>query len=528
MQIDPATRKYKNRYLLSAALALIVLVLLSVFVKHDIRISPTENLVFNFFYDASSKVGLFLSSVMQFGAVVFVFFAAAVAYLYNKPKLARDFVLSGVGAWLVAKIVKEIVQRPRPYLVLNDILIRSEDATGYGFPSGHMAVAAGLGFILWPYVNRTGKVCILTIMAMVGAGRMYVGAHYPLDIVGGFLCGLFAASAIYVAFRFEKEMPKETVEETYIYILDKYKINKKLVHYAATIGLIAVSFAILLPFLHTAPKALALLSKMDWRLAIPVLIGSFFTYVFAAITQQGALSKKLNMGDLLLVQMASSYTNRIAPAGIGGIGLNMKYFLKHGVGKEAALTAIAVKTFVSAISSILLAAIALFVTGEDGTQFIHVRTSWVLIALALILVIIVAYQTIPALRKKTGEYLERSIEELKKLHDPRQYALLAIGAFGMTFAYGLTMYVAATAVHVPIPVFPALLVYIIGSTVGSIYPTPGGIGGAEASLTGAMVFLGFPADASFAAVLLFRLATFWIPTFAGMAAFFTLRKKKKI
>jgi glycosyltransferase 2 family protein len=63
------------------------------------------------------------------------------------------------------------------------------------------------------------------------------------------------------------------------------------------------------------------------------------------------------------------------------------------------------------------------------------------------------------------------------------------------------------------------VVYLTGSAIGSIIPTPGGLGAVEAALTAGLTAAGVPGGVAVSAVLLFRLLTFWLPVPVGWVAF---------
>ena len=109
------------------------------------------------------------------------------------------------GIWLVALgafsaeamtgavvfLVKHIVERPRPFILLSDVY-RIGHATSPSFPSGHAAVyAAGAGFLmLW---FKKFQPFWMIVLFLGGFGRIYQGMHYPSDVLAGWLIGLFFA-----------------------------------------------------------------------------------------------------------------------------------------------------------------------------------------------------------------------------------------------------------------------------------------------------------------------------------------------
>jgi undecaprenyl-diphosphatase len=133
--------------------------------------------------------------VMQLGAFGAVPAAAAAAWRAGDGELAARLLLGGTGAWAAAKLVKQVVRRPRPADLLPGIIGRGRDAAGLGYLSGHTAVAVALGAAALPRLGPAARALTLTAIPLVGLTRLYVGAHLPLDIAGGAALGLAADAA---------------------------------------------------------------------------------------------------------------------------------------------------------------------------------------------------------------------------------------------------------------------------------------------------------------------------------------------
>ena len=73
---------------------------------------------------------------------------------------------------------------------------RGAAAGGRGYISGHAAVLTLITLLAWPYLNRTGRIIALVLVALVCLARVYVGAHLPLDVVGGVGLGLAVGGAV--------------------------------------------------------------------------------------------------------------------------------------------------------------------------------------------------------------------------------------------------------------------------------------------------------------------------------------------
>lgn len=133
---------------------------------------------------------------MQLGAFGAAPVAAGAAWLAGDRELAARLLASGVGTWALAKLVKQVVRRPRPGALLPGIRCRGRPAAGLGYLSGHAGVAAALGAAAFPRLGRGGRALVLIAVPVVGLTRIYAGAHLPLDVAGGAALGLAVDAAV--------------------------------------------------------------------------------------------------------------------------------------------------------------------------------------------------------------------------------------------------------------------------------------------------------------------------------------------
>src|SRR5262245_41532901 len=122
---------------------------------------------------------------------------AAVLRRWEPPVPWTSSVLS---AWALAKVVKRRAGRGRPGDRLERVAVREGGIHGSGFVSGHVAVASALATAVLPYLPPgPARAVPFLLVAEVAAARLYVGAHLPLDVVGGaglgVLCGLASSVA---------------------------------------------------------------------------------------------------------------------------------------------------------------------------------------------------------------------------------------------------------------------------------------------------------------------------------------------
>jgi len=136
---------------------------------------------------------------MQYGTFGTVPATAAVALVRRRPRLALAIGLGGTAAWVLAKALKPLVGRGRPASVLERVELRGAEEGDRGFPSGHAAVSAALTIVARPYLPEGGLGTLAALSGVVSFARMYVGAHLPLDVVGGSALGLAVGSAVSLA-----------------------------------------------------------------------------------------------------------------------------------------------------------------------------------------------------------------------------------------------------------------------------------------------------------------------------------------
>ena len=136
---------------------------------------------------------------MQYGTFGTVPAAACVALARGRPRLALAIGVGGTAAWILAKAAKPIVDRARPASLVPNVSLRGAEEGDRGFPSGHAAVSAALTVVAWPYAANPWRTTLAALAGFVPLARMYVGAHLPLDVVGGSALGLAIGSAVNLA-----------------------------------------------------------------------------------------------------------------------------------------------------------------------------------------------------------------------------------------------------------------------------------------------------------------------------------------
>ena len=136
--------------------------------------------------------------VMQLGNVLVVPVVAGVAALTRRYRLAVNLAVAGFGCYFLARLVKLLVHRGRPSEYLPHVNVHGPAASGLGYISGHAAVVVALASVASPYLSRRARRVAWTLATAVCLSRVYVGAHWPLDVIGGAAVGFAVGAAVHL------------------------------------------------------------------------------------------------------------------------------------------------------------------------------------------------------------------------------------------------------------------------------------------------------------------------------------------
>ena len=127
----------------------------------------------------------------QLGSGFFAFGVAFVFQVTNDRILAYDLVLGTLTLWLVVELLKFLIHRQRPFIHMAQARIVGSPAAGRSFPSGHTSSAFFLATFLAQHFHSNIWIGFLLFIVafLVGLTRMYVGAHYPRDVLAGAILG---------------------------------------------------------------------------------------------------------------------------------------------------------------------------------------------------------------------------------------------------------------------------------------------------------------------------------------------------
>jgi glycosyltransferase 2 family protein len=138
--------------------------------------------------------------ITQLGGLGATVIWAGLGWYLRGPRAAGVIALSGLVGWLIAKPFKVLAGRGRPQDLLDLPRLTSQELfSGMGYPSGHATLAAACITALLFYVNRRQRRYLYFVLLLVGLSRIYLGGHFPRDIIGGFALGALVGSLISLA-----------------------------------------------------------------------------------------------------------------------------------------------------------------------------------------------------------------------------------------------------------------------------------------------------------------------------------------
>lgn len=249
------------------------------------------------------------------------------------------------------------------------------------------------------------------------------------------------------------------------------------------------------------------------------LAASVATYLLSALVILGASRQPLAYGRTLVVQLATSFVNRITPKNLGGVAVTERYLENSGLSRPESMATISLAYFTGFLVHIGLMLLVLAGVARHPIR-IDMPEGWSLTAILVGVLLLGGLSFVPKIKRLIKSYFQEGFRTLKTtLTKPIKIGQLFGGSIGVTVFYALAFYFSLLAFSTSLPFEQVLLVYLAGSVIASAAPTPGGLGAAEASLAGGLVALGVHTGPAVTAVLAFRFLTYWLPILPGLVSF---------
>ncbi|MGH3562307.1 MAG: lysylphosphatidylglycerol synthase domain-containing protein, partial [Mycobacterium sp.] len=306
--------------------------------------------------------------------------------------------------------------------------------------------------------------------------------------------------------------------------------RSQLIQLVLLVALVYVAY----PFISAVPTFFTQLRTANWWWALVGLIVSSLTYVGAAAALWACANGAVSFKNLSIMQVANTFAATTTPAGVGGLALSTRFLQKGGLSTLRATAAVTLQQSVQVIVHIVLLIIFSTAAGAsaDLSHFVPDATMLYLIA-GVALGMVGTFLLVPNLRRwlstAVGPRLKEVSGDLVELaREPKRLGLIVLGAAGTTLGAALALWASVEAFGGGTTFVTVTVVTMVGGTLASAAPTPGGVGAVEAALIGGLAAFGVPAAVGVSSVLLYRVLTCWLPVFIGWPVMRWLTKNEMI
>jgi undecaprenyl-diphosphatase len=300
------------------------------------------------------------------------------------------------------------------------------------------------------------------------------------------------------------------------------------------IGASTLAFYSLLPQLANLGDTVDSFQHARFQWIAAALVASAVTYVFAAVAFQGAVSDGVPFAPNVRLQVASSFTSLVGPAGAGGFALKGRFLQRVGVGGPEAAASVAVSAVGGfAIHITLLVGFILW-SGQSGVGGFSLPDSdTILLVLAIVLAVVGVLLAIGPVRQKLLVPLLRGVKTGigqigQVFSNPARVAELFGGSAGLTLTYVVAMVCSVQAFGGGLSFAQIGAAYLAAVAIATLAPTPGGLGALESALIAALTGFGLSSGAAVSATLTFRLLTFWLPVLPGWFSLGWMQRNEEV
>ncbi len=275
------------------------------------------------------------------------------------------------------------------------------------------------------------------------------------------------------------------------------------------------------PFISTVPTFFSELRTANWWWALLGLAVSASKYVGAAVSLWACADGLVSFKNLVIMQVANTFAATTTPAGVGGLALSTRFLHKGGLTALRATTAVALQQSVQVIVHIGLLIFFSVAAGASADLSTLVPDATVLYLIAgVALGLVGAFLFVPKLRRWLATAVRPKLNEVigdlaDLARQPKRLTLIVLGCAATTLGAALALWASIEAFGGDTSFVTVTVVTMIGGTLASAAPTPGGVGAVEAALIGGLAAFGVPTGIAVPSVLLYRVLTCWLPVFVG-------------
>lgn len=155
-----------------------------------------------------NPIVIFITNLGNAGWFWIVLLALILLFSAKYRRVAvTGFVALLIGFLITNLLLKNMVARIRPYEVVQGLTFLGKQPSDFSFPSGHSTCSMAAAVVLFLKMPKRYGIAALTLGIVICLSRLYVGVHYPTDVLAGAAIGIAAAL---IAVRVMKEKKEET------------------------------------------------------------------------------------------------------------------------------------------------------------------------------------------------------------------------------------------------------------------------------------------------------------------------------
>jgi undecaprenyl-diphosphatase len=160
------------------------------------RVGPPERAVFHAINGLPGWLYRPMLAAQYLGVLAMPLVVAAGALVWRRWRLAAALVLVVPLKLVLERAAKQLVHRQRPGTTVPDAILRGVPHHGLSFTSGHAIITFAIAGLLVLVLPRHWGIVAFVLAACNAVARVYLGAHNPLDVVGGAAIGLMIAAVL--------------------------------------------------------------------------------------------------------------------------------------------------------------------------------------------------------------------------------------------------------------------------------------------------------------------------------------------
>lgn len=278
-----------------------------------------------------------------------------------------------------------------------------------------------------------------------------------------------------------------------------------------TMTLLFVALVVVLGSLNFEDIWAAVVQANPWWMGLAFLLASL-TWAGGAIPLMALSPVKLRFRDAFTAQVGASLATIVAPAGVGPAVVNLRVLKKKRVSTVLAATTVTLQQVIQLV--VMLSFLLLFMVLSGRTLSVQLPYGTILAIATLVVVGIGIALSVPAVRRWIWSKLEPSFTQVYPrliwlAGQPRRILAIFGGNVVMNIGFVGAFWASLVAMGGSLDFVSLALTYLASNSLGSVVPSPGGIGPVEAALTAGLQVAGIPLSIGLPTAVLYRLVTFY-------------------